>query len=137
MPILDPGEIAPQQPGALFDVTLGHAFLQPVGPDCGANVHAGKSSETLSSLRECLNSNQSWNFVQAQFFHKFRFMLRLMHSICMLNLKNLGRIGVASIIAMASIKKERSMKQEDEFLLAAKIRQAAASSRGSLPGGAP
>src|SRR5215469_14363920 len=69
MPVLDPGKIAPQQPGALFDVALVHAFLQPVGPDCGANVHAGKSSETLSSLRECLNSNQSWNFVQAQFFH--------------------------------------------------------------------
>jgi hypothetical protein len=29
----------------------------------------GSLSETLSSLRECLNSNQSWNFVQAQFFH--------------------------------------------------------------------
>jgi hypothetical protein len=35
----------------------------------------GSLSETLSSLRECLNSNQSWNFVQAQFFHTARRMI--------------------------------------------------------------
>jgi len=67
----------------------------------------GSLSETLSSLRECLNSNQSWNFVQAQFFHKFRFMLRLMSSVASLNLKNLGRI------AVASVKEERSKAQDE------------------------
>jgi len=121
IPVLDPEKIAKEQPGSLFDVALGHAFLQPVGPDCGANVHAGKSSETLSSLRECLNSNQSWNFVQAQFFHKFRFIPRLVRSICMLNLKNLGRI------AMASVKVERSRAQDDTCCLLTKFVRPASS----------
>jgi hypothetical protein len=49
----------------------------------------GSLSETLSSLRECLNSNQSWNFVQAQFFHKFRFMPRRAHSICVAEFEEL------------------------------------------------
>src|SRR5215469_6765036 len=68
MPILDPGKIAPQQPSALFDVTLGHAFLQPVGPDCGANVHAGKSSETFFFLKGVLKKKQDWNFWKTTFF---------------------------------------------------------------------
>jgi len=45
--------------------------------------------------------------VQAQFFHKFRFMLRLMSSVASLNLKNLGRI------AVASVKEERAKAQDN------------------------
>jgi hypothetical protein len=33
------GQVAAQQAGALFDVALGHAFLQPVVSDGLADVH--------------------------------------------------------------------------------------------------
>jgi len=39
MSVLDAGKIAAQEPGALFNVALRHAFLQPVIPDGLTDIH--------------------------------------------------------------------------------------------------
>jgi hypothetical protein len=55
MAVFDTRKIAAQQSGTLFDITLGHAFLQPVISDCLADIHWEEFSFTLGML----NSNQS------------------------------------------------------------------------------
>jgi hypothetical protein len=39
MAILDAGKIAPQEPGFLFDVSLGEPALEAVGANGGADLH--------------------------------------------------------------------------------------------------
>ncbi len=39
MAVFNPGKIAAEEPGPLFDVTLRHSLLQPEAPDCHPNVH--------------------------------------------------------------------------------------------------
>ena len=65
--ILYAREVAAQQSGALFNVTLRHIFAQPETTNGLAYVH-GISNSILEQPGECVNSNQSSSFWQAQFF---------------------------------------------------------------------
>lgn len=47
--VFNPGEIAAEQSGPFFDVTLRHSLLQPEIPDCYPNIH----------LKVSVNGNQS------------------------------------------------------------------------------
>src|SRR5580704_16004740 len=59
MAVLDPGEIATQQSGAFFDVSLRHALLQPVVSDGLADVY-------LREHFRMRHSNQIGNFWQVE-----------------------------------------------------------------------
>src|SRR6202011_1288525 len=50
MPVFYPREVAAQQSCALLDVTLGHAFLQPVVPDGLADVHRQSRQRKLPRM---------------------------------------------------------------------------------------
>ena len=65
MAIFHARQVTAQKPGALLNVTLRHALLQPIRPDCFADIHAGASFEIVS--RGCLDGNQRSNFLQAHF----------------------------------------------------------------------
>jgi hypothetical protein len=87
--ILNPGEVAAEQPGPFFNVTLRHSPLQPEIPDCYPNIHLkvsvhgnqsstrwqaksyniGSNSVVLISLSPTIIARKRSNgFTQAKFF---------------------------------------------------------------------
>src|ERR1700730_18470344 len=66
VPVLNPGEVAAQKACALFDVTLGHALLQPIVSDGLTDVHRESNKSKLPRIRCILTrvvSSGKKNFV--------------------------------------------------------------------------